>query len=133
MFGIQQYLKANSSKSISIESYLAPEILLEGKQQTPAVDLWSFGVILFEALTGFKPFIGQNRQEILDNIIKSSIHWPKTRKSVSQSASDLIIKILKANPKERINITQIKTHAFFEKINWTSLDPPKIALISILE
>ena len=103
------------------------------KQQTPAVDLWSFGVILFEALTGFKPFIGQNRQEILDNIIKSSIHWPKTRKSVSQSASDLIIKILKANPKERINITQIKTHAFFEKINWTSLDPPKIALISILE
>jgi serine/threonine-protein kinase len=38
--------------------YVAPEVA-EGKEATPASDLYSLGVVLYEALTGTKPFQGE--------------------------------------------------------------------------
>lgn len=39
-------------------AYLAPE-RLDGAPATPASDLWAVGVVLYEALTGTKPFTGE--------------------------------------------------------------------------
>ncbi|XP_019715196.1 inhibitor of nuclear factor kappa-B kinase subunit beta-like, partial [Hippocampus comes] len=36
--------------------YLAPE-LIERKKYTVAVDYWSFGTLVFECITGFRPFL----------------------------------------------------------------------------
>ena len=49
--------------------YMAPEIVTR-KGHTNAVDWWSFGVLMFEMLTGVLPFKGQNRVETLKQIIK---------------------------------------------------------------
>ena len=50
--------------------YIAPEIL-NGKSASPRSDIWSFGVVLFEMLTGERPFKGDNYGALVMSILKS--------------------------------------------------------------
>ncbi|MBL9025039.1 MAG: protein kinase [Myxococcales bacterium] len=47
--------------------YMAPE-QATGEATTPATDLWALGVLLFECLTGQKPFVGDNVPAILTKV-----------------------------------------------------------------
>ena len=49
--------------------YMAPEII-NRRGHTAAVDWWSFGVLMFEMLTGVLPFSGANRKETMQQIMK---------------------------------------------------------------
>ena len=49
--------------------YMAPEIITR-KGHTTAVDWWSYGVLMFEMLTGVLPFQGQNRKDTMHDIMK---------------------------------------------------------------
>ncbi|MFO0809811.1 MAG: serine/threonine-protein kinase [Gemmataceae bacterium] len=50
--------------------YMAPEQLVADESQTPAVDVWAIGVMLYEMLTGTVPFPGSDPQVILTNILR---------------------------------------------------------------
>jgi serine/threonine protein kinase len=50
--------------------YLAPEILRQSGHDK-AVDYWSFGVLLYEMLSGELPFFSKNRKELYKSIIKA--------------------------------------------------------------
>ena len=49
----------DDNKRFGIVSYMAPEIL-QGKEYTTASDIYSFGIIMWELMTGRKPFWDQN-------------------------------------------------------------------------
>lgn len=49
--------------------YMAPEIISR-KGHTSAVDWWSYGVLMFEMLTGSLPFQGSGRKETMHQILK---------------------------------------------------------------
>lgn len=49
-------------------AYLAPE-RLEGKRATPRSDLWALGVVLYEALTGSKPFVGPTPLAVANAVV----------------------------------------------------------------
>ena len=95
--------------------YLAPEMILNlGHDEH--VDIWCLGVLLFELLTGIPPFIGQNRSLLTDNIIKVNITWPSPpRLPIDPDAKDLISKILRKEPTERISLEDMVRHKFFLK------------------
>src|SRR6185436_15439837 len=44
---------------VGTPAYLAPE-QVEGKESTPAVDIYALGIVLYEMLTGTVPFLGDN-------------------------------------------------------------------------
>ncbi len=52
--------------------YMAPE-RLRGENSTRAIDVFALGVMLFEILAGFRPFRGDNRTEVIENILKWNI------------------------------------------------------------
>ena len=63
--------------------------------------MWNLGVLLFELLTGSPPFEGGSQNELFQNILALKIKWPK---GFSGIARDLISKLLKIDPKQRIPI-----------------------------
>jgi len=91
--------------------YLAPEMIRKEGHDT-GIDIWDLGVLAFELLAGKPPFQGANNTELFSNIKKHKIHWPD---DFPPLAKNLISKILKQNPKERLTLDEIINHAWFEK------------------
>ncbi|XP_010448965.1 PREDICTED: calcium-dependent protein kinase 15 [Camelina sativa] len=89
--------------------YVAPEVLRRsyGKE----IDVWSAGIILYILLCGVPPFWAENEKGIFDEILKGEIDfkskpWP----SISESAKDLVRKLLTKDPKKRISAAQALEH-----------------------
>ncbi|CAG8789261.1 13938_t:CDS:2, partial [Dentiscutata erythropus] len=116
---VKQSKKTNrqSSKALlGTPDYLAPELLL-GIGHSTAVDWWSLGVCLFEFLVGYPPFNDDTPQEIFRNILNHVIQWPPEG-FLSLEAKDLISKLLNQDPEKRPTVEEIKTHPFFNGIDW---------------
>ena len=91
--------------------YLPPEMASDiGHNET--VDIWNIGVLLFELTAGKPPFEGKELDVIQKNVMNLRIRWPPR---MDPDAKDLISKILKINPNERLKIEQILNHKFFTK------------------
>ena len=95
--------------------YLAPE-MIDKNGHGKEVDIWCLGVLLFELLVGVPPFTGKTKIDLIKNIMKIHILWPKfPKKDIDKDAKDLIIKILKVDPKQRITLEEMVKHPFFIK------------------
>ena len=91
--------------------YLAPEII-NNQGHDEHVDIWCIGVLLFELMAGFSPWQGDDVQTVRYNISRLKIRWPR---DMDRDAMDLISKILKYNPEERLSLRQMLAHPFFNK------------------
>lgn len=93
-------------------------------------DWWSFGIIMFEMLSGYKPFDIEKRNTIRDNIYEN-ITWCD---DIKDDAKDLISKLLVVEPNLRIgyhSIDDIRKHKFFENVDFDKvlkkeIEPPFI-------
>ena len=116
--------------------YMAPEIV-NRKGHDFAADWWSFGVLMYEMLTGNLPFHGQSRQETMNQILRSKLGMPE---NLSPEAQALLRALFKRNPQNRLGagpngILDIKAHCFFSTIDWLRLEkkevrPPFIPAVS---
>ena len=91
--------------------YIAPEMLLKKGHDT-RVDIWSVGVLMFELLAGYSPFVAKSNQELYQNIRRLKIQWPKDMQPL---AKNLIGKILKLNPLDRPSLQEILDHQWFQQ------------------
>ncbi|XP_059843840.1 serine/threonine-protein kinase Chk2 [Hypanus sabinus] len=99
-------------------TYLAPEVLLGAGagSYSKAVDCWSLGVILFICLAGYPPFSDQNKEMALrDQIIKG--HYKLIRDcwvNVSETAKDLVKKLLVVDPEKRLSTEEALKHPWMQ-------------------
>eukprot|EP00826_Nyctotherus_ovalis_P030096 TRINITY_DN2390_c0_g1_i5.p1 TRINITY_DN2390_c0_g1~~TRINITY_DN2390_c0_g1_i5.p1 ORF type:complete len:426 (+),score=126.50 TRINITY_DN2390_c0_g1_i5:111-1388(+) len=110
-FGWSNFFNPNTKRMTycGTPDYLAPEMIKkEGHDQR--IDLWNLGVLLFELLTGRPPFQGTNQKELFDNITRLKILYPK---DFPKMAKDLVAKLLKVNPKDRISLKAALDHPWF--------------------
>ena len=91
--------------------YIAPEMLLKKGHDT-RVDIWSIGVLMFELLAGYSPFVAKSNQDLYQNIRRLKIQWPK---DMPPLAKNLIGKILKLNPLDRPSLQEILDHQWFKQ------------------
>ena len=104
--------------------YLAPEVLNKlayGK----SCDWWSFGCVLYEMLTAMPPFYSKRREELFNRIKTKN---PNFYNFHSAAAIDLISKLLAKDPAKRLSSAgEIKTHEFFEGVNWELMMMKKLS------
>ena len=121
-FGLARELSSSTDTGslVGTVAYLAPEVIRRGKAETPS-DIYSFGIMLFEMLTGQQPFRGDDAIQIAfmhtservasaktlnakaDNSLDQLMLWctepnPEMRPADASRALIEIEKILKSNP-----------------------------------
>ncbi|XP_063564065.1 ribosomal protein S6 kinase alpha-2 isoform X6 [Gorilla gorilla gorilla] len=102
--------------------YMAPEVV-NRRGHTQSADWWSFGVLMFEMLTGSLPFQGKDRKETMALILKAKLGMPQF---LSGEAQSLLRALFKRNPCNRLGagidgVEEIKRHPFFVTIDWNAL------------
>ena len=112
-FGWSNYIQEDKERRTVCGTpiYLAPEIIKE-QGHDERVDIWCIGVLLYELITGSVPFKGNDIETLKSNILHLKISWPK---EMNPDAKDLISKILKLDPSQRLPLEDILEHPFFLK------------------
>ena len=112
-FGWSNYMQGDMKRTTVCGTpvYLAPEII-NNQGHDEHVDIWCIGVLLFELMAGYSPWQGSDVQTVKYNISRLKIQWPR---DMDRDAADLISRILKYNPEERISLSQMLLHPFFTK------------------
>eukprot|EP00268_Persea_americana_P044526 TRINITY_DN449_c0_g1_i2.p1 TRINITY_DN449_c0_g1~~TRINITY_DN449_c0_g1_i2.p1 ORF type:complete len:607 (-),score=116.38 TRINITY_DN449_c0_g1_i2:451-2271(-) len=110
-FGLSVFFKPGQVFTDVVGSpyYVAPEVLC--KQYGPEADVWTAGVILYILLSGVPPFWAETQQGIFDAVLKGVIDfesdpWP----FISDSAKDLIKKMLCFRPSDRLTAHEVLCH-----------------------
>lgn len=118
-FGLAQVATGTLSRDSSITkqgqiigtpAYMSPE-QAEGKVVDARSDIFSFGVVMYEALTGIRPFTGESYAEVVSNVLK---HDPpsagRLRPGIPKHLTRLIEGCLKKRPHERFgDMSEVKS------------------------
>ncbi|KAI9448418.1 kinase-like domain-containing protein [Lactarius indigo] len=106
---------------VGTPAFSSPEVLLE-KDYGFEVDLWAFGVMLYEMLSGREAF--EVKTVPADDPYRVERDDPVMFEGpcMTDDAADLVRKLLQKSLDARLSsITEIKQHAFFDTIDWTSV------------
>ncbi|XP_069505349.1 microtubule-associated serine/threonine-protein kinase 3 isoform X2 [Ambystoma mexicanum] len=115
--------------------YIAPEVIFRQGYGKP-VDWWAMGIILYEFLVGCVPFFGDTPEELFGQVISDEIMWPSGDETLPVDSQDLITRLLKQSPLERIGtggVHEVKQHAFFHTLDWNGLLRQKAEFVPQLE
>ena len=95
--------------------YVAPEVLQRDAVYGKEVDMWSLGVITYIVLCGFPPFYDDNHQRLFSMIKACRYDFPSPYwDGVSESAKDLIKKLLVADVNARYTAEQVLQHPWIQ-------------------
>ena len=82
--------------------YMSPE-QARGKPVDRRTDIWAFGCILYECLTGRRPFEGKTAMETLSLVIGREPDWRLLPETTPPAVRSLIQRCLQKDPKERLH------------------------------
>ena len=124
-YGIATHCKEGETRNTycGTDEYLAPEVI-RGEPYDEKIDIWAIGILIYECVSpsGKTPF---NKLDFLERTKDNKEYLIKTEKELKINydkdfnplAKNLIEKILKINPKERLPIDDILKHIFFSDVN----------------
>ena len=117
-FGIALELESEdsfvTSSRIGSPHFMAPEIVNRQEYSKP-IDIWSCGVLLYTLLSGSLPFTGKS-ERIFELISKGSYSmFSKQWSFISDSAKDLVRKMLTINQNERPTVHEVLNHPWIKE------------------
>ncbi|KAM0675762.1 Rho-associated protein kinase 2 [Gurleya vavrai] len=110
-----------SSVSIGTPDYISPEVLCSVNNEAVysyEVDLWSFGVVVYEMINGYTPFYSRSLSDTYKKI--NNIEFINT--NGSDEIKELINGLI-CEKSKRLGIEQIKNLGFFKDLNWNEKFP----------
>jgi len=121
-FGLAKEVKSGGRATLKASlsgttSYCAPERLNRDNSspESKAVDIWSLGCICYFLIFGVPPFYSEkedeseNEDEIVESVISGEINFPANI-VISDTAKDLILRLLEKDPVKRITVEDILIH-----------------------
>jgi eukaryotic-like serine/threonine-protein kinase len=102
-FGVARFASqvSGSDRVLGTPAYLSPE-QIEGRKQDWRSDLFSLGVVLYEMITGVRPFLGNSLGEVCAQILTANPIPPsKLNPSVPAALDRILARCLAKNPEER--------------------------------
>ena len=124
-YGIATHCKEGETRNTycGTDEYLAPEVI-RGEPYDEKIDIWAIGILIFECVSpkGKTPF---NKLDFLERTKDNKDYLIKTDQQLkikydndfNPIAKNLIEKILKIDPKERLPIDDILKHIFFNDVD----------------
>merc|ERR1711957_360273 len=102
--------------------YIAPEVLLN-KGHGKSVDWWTLGILIYEMIVGYPPFVDEDPMGIYQKILSGKIVFPKL---FDKNAKGLVKKLLTADLGKRYGnlkngVDDIKQHKWFNDLDWNQL------------
>lgn len=104
-------------------AYAAPEVI-QRKPYGYQIDIWGLGVLLYAMSVGRLPFYNEDVTRLVTMIVYDELTFPD---SISPLLRDLIQKLMKKDPAERIKLREIREHEWLrEAPNTKHLDSLKV-------
>ena len=82
-------------------AYMSPE-QARGKIVDRRADIWAFGVVLYEMLTGQRPFVGDTISDVMAKVIEREPDWTALPAATPPSVRRLLMLCLKKDPRARL-------------------------------
>jgi len=82
-------------------AYMSPE-QARGQKADRRSDIWSFGVVLYELLTGKQTFAGETVSDVLASVLKADPEWSALPHELPAAAGQLVRRCLVRDPKQRL-------------------------------
>lgn len=76
---------------------MAPEQIL-GREITPRTDIWSLGVVLYQMLTGRRPFAGRSVAQVIHRVVHSPVPTPEEGPELPAGVRELLERALAKDP-----------------------------------
>jgi Tol biopolymer transport system component len=83
-------------------AYMSPE-QARGKPVDKRADIWAFGVVLWEMITGLQPFQGDTVTDVLARILERDPEWNVLQASIPPSLRRLLHRCLDKDPRQRLH------------------------------
>jgi serine/threonine-protein kinase len=82
-------------------AYMSPE-QAKGKAVDRRADIWSFGVVLFEMLSGSQMYVGETATDIMAAVVRAEPDWSKIPKNTPGRVRELLQRCLVKDDKRRL-------------------------------
>jgi len=128
-FGFAKVIKDHRTYTLcGTPEYIAPEVLLNKGHGKP-VDWWTLGILIYEMIVGYPPFVDEDPMGIYQKILSGKIVFPKL---FDKNAKSLVKHLLTAELSKRFGnlkkgVEDIKEHKWFKDYPWDKLVEMSIA------
>ena len=83
-------------------AYMSPE-QARGQPVDKRSDIWSFGVVLYEMITGRRPFDGETISDTIAAVLREDVDWTPLPAETPEDVRRVLRRCLERNPKNRLH------------------------------
>jgi serine/threonine-protein kinase len=109
-------------------AYMAPE-QARGKTVDRRADIWAYGAVVFEMVTGHAPFPGEDTSHVLARVIERDPDWTLLPPAIPSTVRRLLMRCLTKDPKDRLQAIGDARIEIGELLSGRAPEAPDAALV----
>ena len=116
-------LMTGTGTIVGTAAYMSPE-QAKGRPIDRRADTWAFGCVLYEMLTGRRPFDGEDVTDTIAAVVRAEPNWDALPARVSPAIRTLLQRCLIKDPRERLSDASTALFVLKEAASLTAIYPP---------